>query len=373
VWHTDQTLLEQLRINDIELESRKRLFGITEMDVAALLTVRPVVESRLDSVVGRFYDGQTSVSEIALLIGDADTLHRLRHAQRRYVQGLFSGQYDLEYVNSRLRIGLVHKRIGVEPNLYLSAVNSMTCLLLEELDEAVGDPTLMTAVHAAMRKLVLFDAALVFETYIRSLVTEIEHTKDRSDRYAQSLEEKVRERTRQLEDMTRTDPLTGLLSVRYLREVLEAALHRASRRDEIVSLVYLDVVDFKHVNDTEGHQRGDEVLAAIGAAMRSVSRVEDLCFRYGGDEFVVILPHCRAQDARTIYLDRLHEELRRSGETVTLSVGCVETGPPEYLGALELMARADQLMYQHKRSGDTSSGSLVPHQVAAGEPVTDGA
>ena len=116
---TEQTLLEQMRITDFEVEHRKILFSFSNADAQLLLSCKPTIEQNIDSVVTEFYRMQTSVAEIALLIGDADTLARLRSAQRKYILDLFGGLYDLEYVNNRLRIGLVHKRIGVEPKLYL--------------------------------------------------------------------------------------------------------------------------------------------------------------------------------------------------------------------------------------------------------------
>lgn len=126
---TEQTLFEQMRITELEIEFRKALFSFTQADVKALLSFKPIIEENIDKIVDDFYGLQTSVSEIALLIGDSDTLARLRTAQRRYVLDLFNGVYDLEYVNNRLRIGLVHKRIGVEPKLYLSAVHTLKELI----------------------------------------------------------------------------------------------------------------------------------------------------------------------------------------------------------------------------------------------------
>ncbi|MFA7518457.1 protoglobin domain-containing protein [Shewanella sp.] len=113
---TEQTLFEQMRITELEIESRKALFSFTGGDVKALQSFKPIIEENIDKIVDDFYGLQTSVSEIALLIGDSDTLARLRTAQRRYVLDLFNGVYDLEYVNNRLRIGLVHKRMVLSPN-----------------------------------------------------------------------------------------------------------------------------------------------------------------------------------------------------------------------------------------------------------------
>ena len=91
--------------------------------------------------------------EIALLIGDADTLRRLRSAQRKYVNDLFSGFYNLEYVNNRLRIGLVHKRIGVEPKLYLAAINTLHQLLIEMVQSTIPDKAVCDRNIVAMTKL----------------------------------------------------------------------------------------------------------------------------------------------------------------------------------------------------------------------------
>lgn len=350
VRQTEQTLLEQLRITDLELESRMALFGLTERDAAALRDVRPLIESRISGIVDRFYELQTSVPDIALLIGDADTLRRLRSAQRRYLQGLFSGQYDLEYVNNRLRIGLVHKRIGVEPKLYLAAVDALKSLTVEDLREVLPNQEVFEATANALRKLVMFDIALVFETYIRSLVAEIETSKDRSEQYARALEEKVRERTLQLEEMARLDSLTGLNNARTLKASLTEALSRAMSREEPLALVYLDVDRFKQVNDSEGHHRGDEVLRVVADALRAACRSEDECFRYGGDEFCIVLPNCTAEEARRTIIPRIHEILLRSGHEITVSAGCAETAPPDYASVEVLMRWADKDMYAHKRA-----------------------
>jgi diguanylate cyclase (GGDEF)-like protein len=346
---TEQTLLEQMRITEFDVAYRKELLALSDADFKLLKSYRPILEARIDVLVGKFYQLQTSVAEISLLIGDADTLTRLRSAQRKYVLDLFSGVYDLEYVNNRLRIGLVHKRIGVEPKLYLSAVSTLKTLLYEVIaDTLVANESM--ALMAALDKLFLFDITLVFETYIRSLVTEIEISKEKSDRYALVLEDKVHERTLQLEELARVDPLTGLLSVRYLYENLTRTLRAAERRSEFVSVVYFDVDNFKAINDTKGHLYGDVVLRGLGAALLHVSRVEDSCFRYGGDEFFVILPNCQQEKAREIYLIRLNEEVELRLPGLTLSIGIAETGPYEFSEPETLIRISDDLMYAAKKA-----------------------
>ena len=170
------------------------------------------------------------------------------------------------------------------------------------------------------------------------------------------MEDKVRERTQQLEELSRTDSLTGLLNVRYLEETVTKALRSAQRRAEPVSAVYIDVNDFKAVNDTQGHQKGDEILRVVGSAIKAIARIEDSSFRYGGDEFCVILVNCRAEQARTEFVDRLNEKIAQNLETVSLSCGVAQTGPNEYVEAGTLIRLADENMYANKQEFKAKRG-----------------
>ncbi len=134
---TDKTLLEQMEISDVEILRRLELLSLNKEALNLLVSNKLIIEENIDVIVDEFYEKQTEIDEISLLIGDADTLRRLRTAQRKYVIDLFSGNYDSEYINNRLRIGLVHKRIGVEPKLYLSAVRSLKEIITKTLKNTV--------------------------------------------------------------------------------------------------------------------------------------------------------------------------------------------------------------------------------------------
>jgi diguanylate cyclase (GGDEF)-like protein len=160
----------------------------------------------------------------------------------------------------------------------------------------------------------------------------------------------VKERTQQLEDLTRVDSLTGLLNVRYLTETITRILRSAERRSEPVSVVYLDIDEFKLINDTRGHQYGDEILRVIGMVIKQISRMEDCCFRYGGDEFCLVLPNCREEEARELYLNRLNTEVKKHLDDVTISIGIIQTGPSEYEEPDSLIRQADEKMYAAKKA-----------------------
>jgi diguanylate cyclase (GGDEF)-like protein len=95
---------------------------------------------------------------------------------------------------------------------------------------------------------------------------------------------------RALTTQARTDPLTGAFNRRHLDSCLSVAIARRNRTGEAASLLLFDVDHFKHVNDTSGHAAGDEVLKALVRIVRRRARTLDVCFRIGGDEFVVLLP-----------------------------------------------------------------------------------
>jgi len=340
-----KTLLEQMRITETAIAQRMELLGFSTDDAELLSSFAPVVARNLDTLVDEFYRVQVAIPEIALLIGDLDTFNRLQAAQRKYVIDLFAGMYDLEYVNNRLRIGLVHKRIGVEPKLYLSAAHLLKSQLNDLISKQVPDPGTANAIIAALDKLFYFDVTLVVETYIRSMLFEIDAEKQKSEQYAQHLEE----RSRQLESLSRKDPLTGLLNRRSMAGLLAHDLITAQRASQPLSLVYIDVNQFKRINDRGGHKHGDEVLKIIGEIALTTARHGDTCFRIGGDEFCVVLPHCDEGAAISGFCTRFRLKLLERLPEVGVSIGVHATGPDRYLTAQDLIERADAAMFTVKR------------------------
>lgn len=346
---TELTLLEQMCITAFEVEHRKALLGFSAEDADRLLTMRTAVRGVIDAVVDELYRRQAAIDEIALVIGDADSLRCFQIAQKRYILQLFEGAYDIEYVNSRLRIGLVLKRIGIDPKLYLAATQMLKTILYRHIGAACLDTAACAATRRALDKLFYFDVTLVFETYVRSMINEIELRKDKLMRYARSLEERVAERTAELEKLSRIDPLTGLLNRRVLAETMQRELRVAERNGKPLCLIVFDVDRFKQINDCYGHERGDQVLKTIGDVMREVSRNVDLCFRLGGDEFCVVLTDATEDEARRVYCERLARLTAQRLDGLTLSIGIAQAGPGEFADPDELMRLADAAMYEVKR------------------------
>ncbi len=160
-----------------------------------------------------------------------------------------------------------------------------------------------------------------------------------------------------IQQLTITDDTTGLYNVRHLYDVLARELDRCLPMQVPVSLAFLDLDRFKLVNDAHGHLVGSELLARVGRRLQELSRKQDFCFRYGGDEFVVLMPETGAEAALALAteLNCALMETRfktRSGLDllVNASVG-VATGPADGNTLHSIIGAADSRMYMVKSNG----------------------
>ena len=156
----------------------------------------------------------------------------------------------------------------------------------------------------------------------------------------------------QLRELALHDPLTRVLNTRAFMERLGAELKRARRYGRPLSVLYLDLDDFKRVNDSHGHETGDAVLKLVAEAIRRAVRQPDVVARLGGDEFGVLMPETDG-DLADAAAARLAAELRQAFHgtpTVTASIGVVSCAQTE-VDATEVLRRADQAMYEAKGKG----------------------
>lgn len=160
-----------------------------------------------------------------------------------------------------------------------------------------------------------------------------------------------------IHQLTLTDDTTGLYNVRHLYNVLERELNSVNRDGKPVSLAFIDLDRFKQVNDVHGHLLGSELLGRVGMRLKQLSRNQDLCFRYGGDEFVVLMPETAADTALTIATTLHHELINTRFEMsnglsliVSASVGLAAC-PPESAAVHAIIGTADARMYAVKSNG----------------------
>lgn len=172
-------------------------------------------------------------------------------------------------------------------------------------------------------------------------------------------------------ELARSDPLTGVANPRLFTELATAEIKRARRYRRPLSVAYIDIDDFKDVNDQLGHSTGDELLRVVATTMRNNLRAVDILARLGGDEFALVLPEAGAL-AAPLVLQKLRLELlaamERNHWPVTFSVGLI-TFPTPPASVQEMINLADTLMYEVKRAEKNSvkhavwSGATLPASI----------
>lgn len=182
------------------------------------------------------------------------------------------------------------------------------------------------------------------------MVGRLRRSRDELD----SVNAELQEKNRELHQLSITDELTGLYNRKHLMETLTAEVTRSKRNDHTFALLVVDIDHFKLVNDTYGHQKGDEVLFRLGEIFRETVRSCDYVARYGGEEFIIMLPEVGTAGGREV-AERIRQRVARErinpkGDRITVSIGMAmfaEHGEsPE-----ALFQQADQALYAAKTAG----------------------
>lgn len=170
----------------------------------------------------------------------------------------------------------------------------------------------------------------------------------------------TQDRIHMLEKLKRlsiTDGLTQLYNSRYFYNQLKIEIDRTTRYQRPLSLLLLDIDNFKDYNDNYGHLEGDKVLVRLGQVIKSCLRKMDSAYRYGGEEFTVILPETEGEEAATVaerirsavQMDRFFPKRETEPVNITISIGVTEFHRPEEVSIF--VQRADKAMYQSKQAG----------------------
>ena len=168
------------------------------------------------------------------------------------------------------------------------------------------------------------------------------------------------ERVHMLDKLKRlsiTDGLTKLYNSRYFYNQLKAEIDRTSRYQRPLSLLLLDIDQFKEYNDSYGHLEGDKVLVSLGQVIKTCLRKMDSAYRYGGEEFTVILPETGGDEAATVAerirsaveIEKFYPEKQKEPSSITISIGVTEYYRAEEVAIF--VQRADKAMYLSKQAG----------------------
>jgi diguanylate cyclase (GGDEF)-like protein len=163
-------------------------------------------------------------------------------------------------------------------------------------------------------------------------------------------------------EMAHQDVTTGLPNARAFTEFIQSELARATRYNRPVTVIYIDVDNFKTINDQYGHEAGNEALCQTAKVLRDSLRKVDFVARIGGDEFAAVLPetgkYCSPIVCKRI-IDHMGQAMERNNWPVTLSLGAVTAEVTKDVSASDLIQQADRLMYQAKKSGKNTFHTAV--------------
>ena len=249
---------------------------------------------------------------------------------------LVSAYFYLQIVRQHRFVGAGLAGIGV---FSIAVINiSATAVAIANPGIGLGSPSVTYLNLLASSLVILGMHLLIFEDVIeelRAAAAEIAESRD------------------EMKAMAVTDPLTRCYNRRLLYEIADHELQQHQRYNLPLSILYLDIDHFKAINDTRGHHTGDEVLKTMGAILRELTRQADFVFRWGGDEFVVLLSASetearnKANKIRRAFLESAIVSNLPDG--VDVSIGCVPV-PPETMDFDPLIDQADREMYRRKRA-----------------------
>lgn len=177
--------------------------------------------------------------------------------------------------------------------------------------------------------------------------------------------QELEEAKRQLTIEATTDMLSGLHNRRYFYEASQISFYTAVRYSQSLSILMLDIDNFKNINDTYGHTFGDKVIRTVSKILKNLSRDSDIVARYGGEEFIILLPNTNINEAinlaNRIRLDIQNKDIMFTADTivsVTISTGATELNSEDDIEIEEFITRCDKALYQAKENGKNQVCSL---------------
>jgi len=212
------------------------------------------------------------------------------------------------------------------------------------------------AVRALVGIVLTFSVYLVYQQY------QIMRMRNQIAEQIQSLA-KVESLTAEVYKLAALDPLTGLYNRRSGEQRLMEEINRAVRHNRLLTVMLLDINGLKQINDRFGHAGGDVLLKSFAERLQRGIRGSDLASRFGGDEFMILLPECPVEEVRHVLtrVEGLDVDLEGQRIRCEFSRGWTEYRPGET--AQECLRRADEALYADKRSGKHSLGQLEPSPV----------
>jgi len=344
-------LCQQFGLDSESRNQRMKLLELTDDDLALAITlVQTIIKPHIDEIVNQFYEKLMQDPTAYQFIGDPEMLRRLKKIQKNYLLNL-GIDFDTEsYFESRLRAGLAHAWVGLPLMTYQCGYHIQQKIIAQHIKDFATNNCADVLIDF-LAKIIALDMSLAIETYHSLKIQGL----------AQSLDN-MQDKHRQLQKRANKDSLTGVLIRAQIFEKLKQLVHSEKTQPHNLSIMMVDIDHFKKINDEYGHQTGDLVLKQVVNRIKAAMRSVDLIGRYGGEEFLILLPKA-ALSAATKIAERIVSHVCstpiKSNEIlldVSVSIGITEYAEND--DGKHLIARADKALYQAKNSGRNQVVSL---------------
>lgn len=259
-------------------QARLALLELTAADAASGERLRSaVIAPNITAIVTAFYARLSADPESNCILDQSDRA-RLADSQTHYLLRFGEDFLEQAYFEERLRIGLVHAWVGVPLGLYLCSFQVMQAVILRQIESTVTDAGERRSLCEFLYKIAALDTSLASEVYHIAQIRHLESSVTR-----------LHDERARLRYEAGTDVLTGLANRAGLLPRLSQVLAGAVRNDRPLCVIMADLDLFKQINDTHGHQVGDQVLRDVAVRLGTALRDFDLVGRYGGEEFIAVL------------------------------------------------------------------------------------
>jgi len=351
------TLADKYGFSKKGIHDRLALFDLLDSQAAdeslANLLQVEVISPACEEIIRQFYEYIWQFEEVRTYIKDDKTLEKLRITQCEYLKSLAVNYHQAEYFEYRLRIGIAHDRVGMPLHLYQAAYTKLQQLILDAIPDSISnDIERFIKLCHFVQRIVALDMSLAIDAYYLSRVNKMNESIEYLTQERGILKEKVEH-----------DALTDSYSRTYIISVLKRLMQNLhSNPDARFSIAILDLDKFKFINDSYGHLAGDHVLKGFVKRVNSRIRNVDRLARFGGEEFVLVLPNTSQEGAQEIS-ERIRQHIAESpfkvqghNIDITVSIGVSESRASDVNDNLkaaidEIINRADSALYEAKNTG----------------------
>lgn len=322
-----------------EIQLQMRMINLTAEDMRLISLFRPVIVTRIEQITASFYESILQVGKLNEIITKHTTVDRLRQTLSNHLVEMFSGQIDDVFIQKRMKIALVHQKIGLPPKWYMGSFQNLQNTLLRIANEMRDELPEHEEIIQAITKLLSFEQQLVLEAY------------DEKNRMVE-LEAKAI-----IEHQAMHDELTGLPNRRMFHKALQETIASRGREKSRFAVMMLDIDRFKMINDSLGHTYGDQFLQEMSRRILECSDgYQVMVARMGGDEFTLICEECPDSGSITHLAESLVKaievpyHLQHNDYYVSASIG-IALYPEHGENEEQLLKNADKAMYEVKKNG----------------------